>query len=303
MPSSISLAIAGRTVTVTTCDPRLQVDLTGPNKHFLVADEPAPDLTLSAAWDCLAEPSADQLRFESNGLWRLYAVDTDHVFCCYSPRFGRQPYKIARVNATFSAGEISLRRAAFPSGNVDPLEYPLDELLFTHHFARNSAMEVHACGISDETGHGYLFVGESGAGKSTTARLWRATTQATVLSDDRVILRAEGDQIWMYGTPWHGEACLSAAVGVRLDAIFFLRQAEHCSVTPVPDGRACAQLIAATFAIFHDPDLLTRVLAFTERVLRCVPCFDYGFLPDHSAVVTIRARQAEDAFRRAIVLR
>src|SRR5215469_6722666 len=48
--------------------------------------------------------------------------------------------------------------------------------------------EVHACGVEDSDGRAYHFVGQSGAGKPTTARLWHKARGIHVLSDDRIIL-------------------------------------------------------------------------------------------------------------------
>ena len=60
---------------------------------------------------------------------------------------------------------------------------------------------VHGCGMFDGSDEAYLFVGQSGAGKTTMARLWHAEPGVLILSDDRVILRSEPDGVWMYGTP------------------------------------------------------------------------------------------------------
>ena len=73
-----------------------------------------------------------------------------------------------------------------------PLEYPLDELLLQGLLARGRGAEIHACGIADGSGRGLLFVGQSGAGKTTMARLWEGERGITVLSDDRIILRRVG---------------------------------------------------------------------------------------------------------------
>src|SRR5205823_7896354 len=105
-----------------------------------------------------------------------------------------------------------------------PLDYPLDELLMISLLARGRGVEVHGCGVIDTNGVAYLFPGHSGAGKSTIARLWR-DQGATILSDDRLILRLRDGRVWMYGTPWHGEEQFATAASAALSRIYFLQHA------------------------------------------------------------------------------
>lgn len=73
----------------------------------------------------------------------------------------------------------------------------------------------------DRDNTAYLFAGQSEAGKSTTARFWH-DEGATILSDDRVVLRLRDGQVWVYGTPWHGEDAFAAPASAPLSRIFFL---------------------------------------------------------------------------------
>ena len=78
-----------------------------------------------------------------------------------------------------------------PLGGAAPMDYPLDELLIMHRLTQEKAIELHGCGMVRADGTGNLFVGHSGAGKSTTTRLWTAHEDVEVLSDDRIIVRRD----------------------------------------------------------------------------------------------------------------
>lgn len=55
---------------------------------------------------------------------------------------------------------------------------------------------VHASAVADPRGHATLFLGQSGAGKSTTARaLATAAASWTLLSEDKVVLRLDAGQV------------------------------------------------------------------------------------------------------------
>jgi hypothetical protein len=170
-----------------------------------IAPEADPDVRIRTLWgDCAEVPIGERI-FDSSALWQLYGQNGARHFRFTSQRFGSRPYKTATFDAMFTSGEIRLCRAYFPSGcSVDPLEYPLGELLWVHLLGAGRGVEVHSCGVLDAHGNGHLFVGQSEAGKTTIARQWKKEKGVNILSDDRMILRKMGDKFWMYGTPWHG---------------------------------------------------------------------------------------------------
>ncbi len=153
-----------------------------------VCDRDHADARVEARVDVI-EPDASPLAFDSGGVWTLRRSADELLFEFRSPRFGAVPYKIGRFRSDFSTGEVVLHRPYFPTArSFYPLEYPLDELIFTNLLSRRNGVELHGCGVVDDD-EGLLFLGFSGAGKSTLARLWRRHPGATILSDDRIILR------------------------------------------------------------------------------------------------------------------
>jgi hypothetical protein len=82
---------------------------------------------------------------------------------------------------------------------TDPFEYPLDGLILYYLTVINGDIMIHASGINN-SGHGYLFSGVSGKGKSTMAKLWDEAG-ARVIHDDRLILRNTGGVYKMFNTP------------------------------------------------------------------------------------------------------
>ena len=90
-------------------------------------------------------------------------------------RFGYPPYKRLFVDTEFlpSDSRASVDADTCNSSARPRLsQYPLDELLIMHRLTREKAIELHGSGIVRADGIGNLFIGHSGAGKSTTTRLW-----------------------------------------------------------------------------------------------------------------------------------
>ena len=215
----------------------------------------------------------------------MYSCDGLPRFDFFCPAFGDLPYKAVTFQPDFTAGKIYLNRALCRSGQpVNALEYPLDELLMTNLLARNRGMEVHACGVVDRDGWGHLFVGHSGAGKTTMARLWQQRDEVRILSDDRIILRHIDERIWMYGTPWHGEAELASNDRAPLRNIFFLRQANENEHVRTSSAKAAALLFSCAFPPFHCLDGLDSTLRFLEHLTNRTPCHELRFTPDSRAM-------------------
>ena len=248
------------------------------------------DIEVDVEWaDHLPKPGGRKL-FDSGSIWTLYEENAGFVFDFATPVLGCQPYKRLRVNGRFSAARLLLNRECLPEGKpVCPLEYPLDELLVTNWLATSAGrgVEVHGCGLVDSGTGGHLFLGHSGAGKSTTTRLWKSLRLVRVLSDDRIILHQLADEIWMYGTPWHGEAGFASPGKEKINRIFVIEHGDKNDILPLPQARAVAELFARCFPPFYSHGPLDSTLSFLHHITERVPCYLYRFVPDRSAVEEI----------------
>ncbi len=262
-------------------DPSLKIRVEGAIQDFLV-QKAAVDIIMEAKWSNLTSFVIKGKRlFDSGALWQLYHHDGEFLFSFTSSALGVNPYKVVRMKKDFSKGEVLLHREYFQTDQpVYPLEYPLDELLFTNFLALGRGAEVHACGVVDSLGRGHLFVGQSGAGKTTIAKLLQDESKAIVLSDDRIVLRKLGNKIWMYGTPWHGDAQLASPVGTPLHRVCFLARGEENQLIPQKSSQSIARLFSSSFLPFYNSAGLDFTLSFFEEVVKAVPCFELRFLPD-----------------------
>ncbi len=252
--------IAGVSIRVRAEDPGLRIGMDGTMSLFRSAVS-NPDVDLSVSWGIPALAPQAVARFDSGATWKLFTTDQQYIFQFQTPFFGKLPYKEARVSADLSRGQIYLRPDAFPGRPVDPFEYPLDELLMVHLLAQGR-----------------------GAGKSTMGQLWQQTGQARILSDDRIIVRQLEGQLWMYGTPWHGERRYSLNERVPLKQIYFLRHGAAHQLVQLPAAQRVAMLVARSFLPFHSSAGVQFSLDLCQELVRSIPCHELYFCPEASVI-------------------
>jgi hypothetical protein len=258
-------------------------------------------INIRVAWAEDLLPVSRRQLFDSGATWRLYEDDGGFQFDFSAPFYGEQPYRRLFVDSQFRRATLQLNggcraRSSYPGV---ALSYPLDELLIMHRLTQEKAIELHSCGIVRPDGTGNLFVGHSGAGKSTTTRLWTEREDVEILSDDRIIVRrdedksevvtpcAQGDKkkgMRMYGTPWHGEAMYASPGSAPLTRIFILEHGHGNVLTRLSPSHAVAELFARSFVPFHRHEYVDAALDFLHELVGSVPCYHYSFEPDQRAV-------------------
>jgi len=170
---------------------------------------------------------------------------------------------------------------------IDPYFGPTIELLLMHYLAQEKGVTLHACGIVLED-KGILFLGESGAGKSTLARMWDQESGVDILSDDRVIVRRQGPEFRVYGTPWHGEATFGSPREAKLERIFFLRQGQKNSLKEMKGLDTLSHLLTCSFSPLWDSQAMEFVLEFFSQLTAQVPCQELSFRPEKSALALVK---------------
>lgn len=258
-----------------------------PEYHPFIA-RAGSDILLDVARHSSPRPPSADLLFESGGLWRVHGVNGKLLYSVHSPD-GKEPFgRALLVDADRKEGTLYLPPSKWCRIPGYALSFPLGEILFQHHAARANASFVHACGVV-RNGKVLLFCGESGSGKTTTARLWRRYRRSKILSDDRILVRSVKDIPWAFGTPWHGSGKFSSPEGYPIAAIFFLEHGPKTTLKPLRPSQAVALLFTRVFSPIWEADTVERVLGYCERILGTIPSYGFRFCPDGSAVDAVEA--------------
>lgn len=229
--------------------------------------------------------AANKLTSDLGCIWRLEECGDGRLLTFRSPIFGADPYLLVEFDRdySFGQGETILGGPHLAEGKMYPFVHPFDEVVFLARLSRGRGVLVHACGVSVQ-GRGLLFLGTAGSGKSTMACIWRGRRGVSVLSDDRIVVRADGSGYRIFGTPWHTDCECEPPGSVPLEAIFILEQAPRNRILDLPQSSVVGQFMVRSFAAMWDHEGLDFAVQFLTDISRRVPVRRLQFLADDSAV-------------------
>ncbi len=237
-------------------------------------DEPAPGDTV--VWDC---PTWRMVRTANHDLAiQIRVVPDEHLLT------------VAVARSDFSSARLIPRAGRKGAASPYALNYPCDQALIINRLSYFNVGLVHCCGVAwDDSA--LLFSGPSGVGKTTLGRLWR-NAGASLLNDDRMLIRWINREVFASASPWHGEERAIIADILPLGAVFFLRQGLENRIDPAGAAESLGLLMANTVAPFYLPEAVERIAATWSAVLETVPAFHFTFTPDARAVETCQAHVA-----------
>ena len=152
---------------------------------------------------------------------------------------------------------------------------PTDQILLARLLADRCGCYLHSDGINMD-GRGLLFVGHSGAGKSTIATLLQ--DKAEILCDDRMIVRKWPDGYHIHGNWSHGTLPIVSANSAPLKGIFFLEQASDNVIQPLANRvEIISLLLGCLIKPMVSKDWWEKMLNLVEDLADRVPCYRLRF--------------------------
>jgi len=160
---------------------------------------------------------------------------------------------------------------------------------------KKAGMLVHSTAIKDGANHGagYLFSGVSGAGKSTSSRIWNEHGRdVVILNDDRIIVRKINGKFYLYSTPWHGDFSdylKTSTERACLKKLFFIYHRKTNNAETVSAVEFFNLFYQSLFTPFWDKDNLMFVTDFVMDLIKNVDCYKFGFKNDKRIISYVRS--------------
>lgn len=186
------------------------------------------------------------------------------------------------TSADFSSNSVSL------FGDLATRTFGLNNaLMIAYAFAgaHHDILLMHSS-VTMNGGHGYMFLGKSGTGKSTHSSLWRQYIAGSdLLNDDNPAIRVpqDKDEAIVYGTPWSGKTPCYRNLSTPIGAIVRLEQWPENIIRRENRLQAFASILSSCSTMMWDKPSYDAILATVSRAAERVPVFYLRCLPDEGA--------------------
>ncbi|WP_207734879.1 hypothetical protein [Sellimonas intestinalis] len=138
--------------------------------------------------------------------------------------------------------------------------------------------------LIDFDGHGLMFLGPSGIGKTTQAELWHTYRDAVIINGDIVFVQETEGNFLGWGTPWHGSSPYCENASVPVDALIILKQAPKNQIRKL---EGFEKVSAVSGSIFYPRWLengMELCLETLNHLLCALPVYELSCRPDEAAV-------------------
>lgn len=283
MPTKLQLSIAGFTIELRS---QYQLSLGIGYTHFYDTAKKAPDLTI----DCLPMDNSpipreathvfssanSELRFYD--IYRLYEV---LYFEIHDQNNQTEIQQFARLEPDLKHWTVWSREE---NGTLDPMLFPMGPIIFHYAVLTTEAVMMHASAIFDGE-KGRMFSGFSGAGKSTIAGIWHQAGN-NLINDDRLIIRREGEQYFVYNTPMYYEDGNKKA---PLHAIYLIYHSPENKIEQLKGVVALSSVMAFSIQNNYDKRFVQHHIDFFHRLSQNLTVYRLGVVPDMQIIDFIKA--------------
>jgi hypothetical protein len=287
--SSLPITIARITITLTSplAAPQMGIeDRLG--AFFGEPEQPLRRVALRWQESAQAPVPLGELIYDPGSIWTMYRGGGRYYAALHYPGADGSAQTQGVLCANPSWDELSLTEHRHGQGWQSLLALGAGELILRTTILFTGGLVLHASGL-DDNGKGIVFIGHSGAGKSTQAELWCREAGVTAMNDDRVAVRLERDSPRCYGTPWGGTAEIARNHAAPLAALIVLEQAAENSMELLAPAAAAPLILARAFLPYWDRDLMYLALTNLGEILSRVPVYRLRCRPERQVVDLVRS--------------
>lgn len=158
-------------------------------------------------------------------------------------------------------------------------------IAFAQAILRRDGISIHASTVIAD-GRAWIFLGKSGTGKSTHARLWlRNIPGSRLLNDDNPAVRLVDGKAVAFGTPWSGKTPCYRNESAPIGGIVRLVQGDADIFTEKDEVAALVALLPSCSVVHSDAALQSRLCNTLARLIELVPVGELKCLPDNESAI------------------
>lgn len=269
-----------------------------PYDSFVAPADESPDINLTVHVVLrLPDIPHGALLFDTGqGLWKLYEAGPENMMECIDPKTLAVRSRTI-LSRDFSRGEVWI--CGQPARQKQPLSWnpqyvfnPIAEVCLVTKLAWDRGLLLHAAGVMTMLG-GWVFTGPSGAGKSTMSDFF-AARGASVLSDERIIIRKIGGEFMIFGTPWPGAGRLAKNLQAPLTAFHCIAHGQGVHTMRRMNPHAVSPFVLPQSFLPHwDRTAMDRTLETLGELIDQVGAFQLFFTKNGDIVDFLEAHHLQ----------
>lgn len=161
-------------------------------------------------------------------------------------------------------------------------------IAFAFASAPHGALLMHSS-VTLYRGRANMNLGKSGTGKSTHSALWINNFEGTeLLNDDNPVVRVEGDNATVYGSPWSGKTPCYKDKSASIRALVMLEQQPFNRIDRLQVLPALGAMLSSCSTMIWDRPTYHAILHTISDVIRLVPVYHLACLPNREAAELCR---------------
>ena len=263
-------------------------------KGFKYSGNEAPSLTLRLGAERIARETEAIPACELPGHWRLYEEKEAFYFEVLEP-VEFQPKFRARIEKTLSEADVQIIPSASPAQKGTP-GWHIEDLgstviqwwLAAWGALRKKGILFHGGAVAWDH-RAAAFVGPSGAGKTTLAKICRDLGGASVLSDERILVWREGEEWRVSGTPWAGMLGEALPVSRALDRVFVLKKGTENQQSLLAPKAVFPRLMTEAFFPLWSQEAMGNLLEQAQRLISDTSVAELQFVNQASAASYLKS--------------
>ena len=174
---------------------------------------------------------------------------------------------------------------ATESPDCGPILTSMLRIAFAQAVILRDGISIHASAVAAD-GKAFLFLGKSGTGKSTHARMWLRNIQGShLLNDDNPAIRLIDGKPVAFGTPWSGKTPCYRNESCPVGGIVRLVQSDADIFMQKKDVAAFVALLPSCSVVHSDSALQARLCDTIAKIIELVPVGELKCLPDNESAI------------------
>ena len=229
-----------------------------------------------------------ELIYDPGSIWKIYRAGSKYHAVMTYHADGQEAQTQGILEANSGWDDLTLTEVRSGSRWQSLLNIGAGELILRTAIIFTGGIVFHASAL-DDNGKGIVFIGHSGAGKSTQVEIWSNKPGVIAMNDDRIAVSSGTGETVCYGTPWGGTAEIARNHAAPLKVIFVLEHALENKIEKLLPSMAAPLLLARSFLPYWNHLLMKKAMTNINELLNKVPVYRLRCRPEEEVISLVRS--------------